>query len=113
MKSLEVPIVARTFSLVVSLLKTTKDLQKFDRHTIWEKCINLSIRFLEELIQIGSIQNRAEPLKKLSSKLDTLRLLIRASFECRAISQKKYIEIETLIVEIGKMLGGWIKAVSK
>ena len=48
-------------------------------------------------------------LERASAKLDVLKILLRLSFETKAINQQKYISFESLLIEIGKMLGGWIK----
>ncbi len=48
-------------------------------------------------------------LHKIDLKIKLLKLLIRMSFDVKALSQSKYISLEEKLLEIGKMLGGWIK----
>ena len=48
-------------------------------------------------------------LKKIDVELKLLKLFIRMSFDIWALPEKKYIDGSEKIIEIGKMLGGWIK----
>lgn len=49
----------------------------------------------------------------MSIELDMLKVFVRLAKETRCIDSKQYLEIETKIQEIGKMLGGWIKFASR
>ncbi len=49
-------------------------------------------------------------LEKASQKLDLLKVLIRLTKDLKILDNKKYLEIQKRIREIGKMLGGWIKS---
>ncbi len=55
-------------------------------------------------------QERLEILAQTDLKLKILQTIIRACWEVKALDEKKYIRLEELLQEIGKMLGGWIKA---
>ena len=50
-------------------------------------------------------------LKQASSNLNLLRVLLRLLKDIKAIDSKKYIAIENIIDEIGRMLGGWIRSI--
>ena len=50
-------------------------------------------------------------LEKASVKLGLLKILIRLSNDIKILDNKKYLELEEKIIEIGRMIGGWIKAV--
>jgi hypothetical protein len=52
-----------------------------------------------------------EALYEISNQLDLLKVLIRLAKETQTISINQYTEIQTLLQEIGKMIGGWIKSV--
>ncbi len=112
MKSLDVPIIALTYKLNLLLSTSTKTIPKFERHTIWERVVTIAILILEQLLNVGSAKNHERPilLERISNKLDLLKLLVRLSFDAKAIGFKKYVEIEKILDEIGKMLGGWIKS---
>jgi len=49
-------------------------------------------------------------LQRISIKLDLLKVLLRLSKDSQAINNKRYLELELILQEIGKMLGGWIRS---
>jgi len=40
-----------------------------------------------------------------------LKILIRLAEDIKALPTKKYLYLEELLQEIGKMLGGWIRSI--
>ena len=52
-------------------------------------------------------------LKTASNKIDFLKYLIRIAYDIKSINLKRYILLQENIVEIGKMLGGWIKSTTQ
>ena len=56
------------------------------------------------------IKPRTHILTRVSMKVDVLRILIRLAQDTKAIDQKKYAVLQDIINEIGRMLGGWMKA---
>jgi len=49
-------------------------------------------------------------LKEASLKLNVLRVFVRLLKDIKAIDSKKYVTLETMVDEIGRMLGGWIRS---
>lgn len=52
-------------------------------------------------------------LQKASIKLDLLKILLRISSETKCIDNKNYQRLAAYLIEIGKMLGGWIKSIKE
>ena len=50
-------------------------------------------------------------LTQASIKLDLLKFFLQIAWEIRALDNKKYIRLSEKLDEIGKMIGGWIKAI--
>lgn len=65
---------------------------------------------LELLFSIPNAPNKSEILKHMSVKLDLLKVLFRLAKDTQSLSTGKYLELQTKLQEIGKMLGGWIRA---
>ncbi|MDD4290373.1 MAG: four helix bundle protein [Patescibacteria group bacterium] len=84
---------------------------KQDRYTIWQKIENELLKFIEHISSCSHIQKvqRQGELEKASKHLNTIRILLIISREIKIIDNKNYLNIELLINQIGKMLGGWIK----
>lgn len=54
-------------------------------------------------------QDKLPVLRNASIKVDILRVYLRLGKDLKIIENKKYLEFENTITEIGKMIGGWIK----
>jgi len=72
--------------------------------------------FLETIEQIirASYSDKMEKLaflKAASTKLDLLKFFLQLAWEIKSLDNKKYILLSEKLNEIGKMLGGWIKAI--
>jgi hypothetical protein len=110
---LDIPIFHRSYDLYKLLHSYQARIPKLQRYTIWQKCENTTLTLLEALIDTGHRKgaDRLESLYILSNKLDLLKVLIRLAKDTRAIDNAQYLEIEKIMQEIGKMIGGWIKSV--
>ncbi len=69
--------------------------------------------FLEKVYATSyqSILEKPKHLQICISQLDVLRFLLQLGYESKLIPEKKYIEISTPLIEIGKMLGGWKRGI--
>lgn len=65
---------------------------------------------MESILELSFSENKLKLLQKVSIKLDTVKILVRLSKDSKAITDKKYFQMELNLSEIGKMLGGWIKS---
>lgn len=110
---LDIPIFQKIYDPYKLLHSYQSRIPKSARYTIWQKCENTTLALLESLIETGHRKgaDRAESLYIISNKLDLLKVLIRLSKETRTIDDRQYLEIQAIIQEIGKMIGGWIKSV--
>ncbi|NMC64260.1 MAG: diversity-generating retroelement protein Avd [SAR324 cluster bacterium] len=111
MDAYDVPIIHKCSELFRLLHEYQTAIPKADRYTIWQRCQNLTLDILEGFLSAAAEEQNARMrrLGDVSVKLDMLRLLTRLSFELKAINNKKYLELQTHIEEIGKMLGGWLR----
>lgn len=109
------PILHKTYEVYKLFYIYSKYFSKKDRHTIGKKCEDLILDILE-LIFLALTATRDEKLdilKKISSKLNLLRTLIRLLKDIKIFDLKKYIIIQKEINDIGIMLGSWIKRLTK
>ena len=67
---------------------------------------NVALDVLEGLLRIGYLQQeeRAQDLIHISVRLDMLRVFLRLAFDVKAINQKKYLSLQAIADEIGRML---------
>jgi len=85
---------------------------KSSRYTLGIKIDSLFLKVIELIIK-ASYSDKLEKfisLKNASVKLDLLKFFLQITWEIKSLDNKKYILISEKMNEIGKMLGGWIKA---
>ena len=91
---------------------TKPSISKQDRYTIWQRGENLIIDMLEGILLASQLpkETKLPVLERTSAKLNLLRIFLRLTKDVRALDQKKYLTLEEMVDEIGRMLGGWLKA---
>jgi hypothetical protein len=84
---------------------------KHSRYSLGLKIDNLFLTVIENiLLAAGSHANEKHKyLSKASASLDLLKFFLQIAWEVKAISDNKFLLLSEGLVEIGKMLGGWLK----
>ncbi len=87
----------------------TDHLPKKSRFTLGARIDATFLNTLELAFTAGVLpKDKKEPyVKKALLQLDLLKLLLRISWEIKALDNQKYLLISTPVDEIGRMLGGW------
>jgi len=106
--------VGKTFDFYKQLHLWIHLFPKVERFSLGVKLEDSALELLEGFLNANQLPNslKRNALNSLSAKLNMLRLLIRLALETRCIDEKKYLTLQSLLQEIGKMLGGWIRSVS-
>ena len=86
---------------------------KAERFTLYERCENAILDMVEAILEAGYSKNAQKSviLERASVKLNVVRFFIRLLKETRSIDIKKYVKLQEMIDEIGRMLGGWIRSI--
>jgi hypothetical protein len=114
MQELDIPIFKRSYDLYKILCEYRSLIPKQNKYTVFERCENASLDTLEFLAfaaQSGKTE-KLPYLQKANLNLTLLKILVRLLKDIKAIDNKKYLNLQTMADEIGRMLGGWIKSVS-
>ena len=88
---------------------------KTSRYTLGEKIDSLFIE-ITELAFSASYFYKAQKIpyvQKAVAKLDLLKFFLQIAWEVKALDNKKFILLSEKINEIGKMLGGWLRQLTK
>jgi len=75
-----------------------------------QKLDDLTLEILELLFSIPVSENKSVVLKRISVKLDLLKILLRLAKDSQCLKEKNYIPLQASLQEIGRMLGGWIRS---
>lgn len=111
MIELDIPILTKSYELYKMLHAYRNAVPKADRFSIYERSETVLIEIIESLLEAGYLKgNKVACLERASTKLNVLRLFVRLMKETRVFDLKKYTALQTVIDEIGRMLGGWIRS---
>lgn len=113
MSDVETPIVKKVYELYRLLYSYRQNIPKSERYGLWLRTENSCLELLELILAAAQETKAAKflPLKTASVKLNALRIFIRLAKDTKAIDLKKYVALQSLIDEIGRMLGGWLRSV--
>lgn len=101
--------ICELYRLFHECLKTFPKQEKF---TLGQKTENTILEILELVLSAAYLPkyDKNKILRKASDKTDLLKYLIRLANETKSVNIKKYVALEEMTLEIGKVLGGWIKS---
>ena len=106
------PIFTRTSDFILWLLDHTEKFPKSERFRMAKRLEDSVFSFYELLIEATRTTKRKRSLLiKADVELEKLRLYVRMSQQRKLTSIKQYHFISGALIEIGKLLGGWLKTV--
>jgi four helix bundle protein len=108
----EMVIFTRTYDFISWLLPLTQNFPRSQRFVVTQRLQNAALEFQELLIEANAQRgvNRSEKLNAADAELRKVRLYLRLSQKWEWIKEGQYRHASMLVVEIGKLLGGWKKA---
>ncbi len=109
MKDKEMLIIKKGYDFSKWLLNHTGKFPKSYRFSIASKLENAILDFIEMTTVANMRRDKRPLLKRADEALARIRLLFRLSYEMRFINIKSYEYGSLQLVELGKLLGGWIK----
>jgi len=115
MDEFDIPIFKKIYDLYKLFYGYRNAVCKQDRYTLWQRCEGLILDVLESIL-LASQQTKQEKLPTLqeaSLKLNLLRVFLRLCKDVKSIDNRKYAQLQEIVDEIGRMLGGWIKSVKE
>ena len=88
---------------------------KTSRYTLGGKVDALFIETAELVFTASYLSKELKRpfVQKAIAKLDLLKFFLQITWEIKALDNKKYIAMSEKIDEIGKMVGGWNRQLSK
>ena len=105
-------IFTRTFDLLSWLLPATNHLPRAHRHSFTRRLLDAAFDLRERLEEANLRKGaaRQERLDRADEALARTRLYLRLGVRCGWYSVGQYEHAAGMLVEIGRLLGGWRKA---
>jgi four helix bundle protein len=105
------PIFAKTSNFLLWMMNHTEGFPKSERFRLAKRIEDSAFDFYEALIRAVKGQDKRRFLLQADLELDKLRLYLRLSHQRKLTSHSQYLYAAEALTEIGKLLGGWLKAV--
>ena len=104
-------LIHKLYQYYVTLYKFTALFPKKDRFTLGVRIEKETLELFELILLARTKSGTSEALilNKADLKLKLIKLFVRLAYDVKVMPQQKYIDLEGRLVEIGKILGGWIK----
>ncbi|MDP2831870.1 MAG: diversity-generating retroelement protein Avd [Pseudomonadota bacterium] len=80
------------------------------RFTLGERIESGLLFVLEKLVEAAYSRNRQALLHAANLRLEVVRHLWRLAYEAKAVAMKSWSHGAERMIELGKQIGGWLKA---
>lgn len=112
MNTSEMPIFVKTYDLLTWLLPVSNHFPRAHRHTFTQRLLNAAFDLRERLEEanIRKGQARIERLVLADEALVKIKIYLRLATRMEWLKPNQYQHVAAIVVEIGKLLGGWKKA---
>lgn len=106
------PIFSRSTDFLLWLLNHTENFPKSERFRMAKRLEDTAFEYYQLLIEASrSSKDKRHLLVRADVELEKLRLFIRLSQQRNLTKMAQYHFAAESLVELGKLLGGWLKTV--
>lgn len=111
-KMKESPIFSRTYDLLLWVIPQALKFPRAHRFGLGERLVSRALDFQETLVaaSLHPGQERRHLLETADTQLAQLRQVLRLCKDLQLLSVGQYEHVASLLVEIGRLLGGWKKS---
>ena len=99
-------------SLITWLIPLLDNFPRNRRFTLGERLESGLLDILELLVEAAYSKNKADTLKRANLRIAVVLHLWRMAFELKIIPSKRYAHGASLLEQLGKQIGGWLKSVN-
>lgn len=106
------PIINKSYEAYKSIVSINDALEKRWRYSLGASLESSILNFLEQCIMAKNAPKslKAAYLIKASSQLEVTTLKLRLLLELQLANETKIFQMQSILSEIGRMLGGWLRA---
>jgi four helix bundle protein len=105
----ESPIFVKTYAFLLWLLPLTANFPKHQRLGLARRLEDSAYNFYDAILHAAKSKSDTRWLHIADTELSKTRFYLRISKDLRVMSVGQYAHGTKLLVEIGKLLGGWLK----
>jgi hypothetical protein len=105
--------VGKAYDFVLWLLPKVENFPRRHRFTVGERLTTHGLDLLTSLVEAAYARQKADLLEQASRKVNSTRYLLRMAKDLKLMSIDAYGFSAEKLDEIGRMVGGWSKAVAR
>ena len=109
----ELKILQKTFDMMDYAYKALAQYPKSEKFALCVDIKRCMDTIMERIIEANKKYYKKTTLQELDVEVEKLKAYVRLSYNLGFLPTKKYDIWSGLVVEIGKMVGGWIKSQAK
>ena len=106
----ELTIYQKHYDLILYAVPIINKYPRQHRFTIGQQTLNCLVDIARLIVQANRERDKRRSQFEVDTKLEELRLLIRLAKDLHLLNLQNYGQMSERISEIGRLLGGWIKA---
>ena len=103
------PIFIKTFDAVIWILEHTKKFPKHQRFVLAQRIEQAVLSFQDEITWAAKSKSPQEALARADYHLQRLHIYSRICLKMQFLSFGQYEHLSTMLSELGRLLGGWLK----
>lgn len=104
------PVLEKMYQFVLWLIPTVEKFPRAQKFLLGDRLQASALDVLEGLVDAAYTRNRTTILQKVNLGLEKLRYLIRFAHDLKYFDLRRYEFAARALEEIGRMVGGWLKA---
>ena len=110
----EMVIFTRTYDFITWLIPKTESFPRSQRFVVTQRLQQAALEFQELLVEANAQRGaaRAEKLRSADTELRKVRIYLRICEKWNWLTPNQYHHVSEMVVEIGRLLGGWQKTVT-
>ncbi len=109
----ELNAITKLYDLIKWSLPQIVKFPRAHRFTLGARMENLLFDILESLIEAKYKKEKKSFLQRANLNLEKFRFFVRLCYDMRFINVKKYEYVSREVNEVGRLIGGWIKAIER
>lgn len=109
------PLFTKTFDFIAWLMQVTNHFPRSQRFVVTQRLLDAGLNFQELVLEanVKRMPARLEKLELADGELDKVRIYLRLTRKLTWLKPGQYQHGATMVAEIGRLLGGWQKALRK
>jgi four helix bundle protein len=111
----QTPLFTKTFDFVSWLMPVTNHFPRSQRFMVTQRLVDAALDFQELVLEANNARMplRLAKLEAADAELDKVRIYLRLALKWEWLKPGQYQHAAVMVTEIGRLLGGWQKALRK